>query len=105
MHDHFPSLKSLFLTLRPHEKILTNWRAQRGNFLNTYINFARFLKKFLTNGRAQRGNFFEYIIDFYDFFLRNSIAPRFKKTFGRDAFYYSKTALFCKITPHKKIRP
>ena len=27
-------------------------------------------------------------------------SPPFQKTFGRDAFYYCKTAFFCKIAPH-----
>ena len=29
-------------------------------------------------------------------------SPPFQKTFGRDAFYYCKTAFFCKIAPHFK---
>ena len=29
-------------------------------------------------------------------------SPPFQKTFGRDAFYYCKTAYFCKIAPHFK---
>ena len=41
-----------FFKVFPHDflkKFLTNWRAQRGNFLNTSLIFHDFPKKFLTN--------------------------------------------------------
>ena len=34
--------------------------------------------------------------------LFSARSPPFQKTFGRDAFYYCKTAYFCKIAPHFK---
>ena len=86
-----------------------------------------FINNFLSNGRAQRGKFLIYqlIFKINSFFVEKKYyasiqfkkhsaamrfllvklvfsarSPPFQKTFGRDAFYYCKTAFFCKIAPH-----
>ena len=84
-------------------RFLTNRRAQRGNFFNISIDFLK------TNsyqmGARSAGNFLIYQLIFWIFFFVEKKILRvdsIQKTFGRDAFYYCKTAFFCKIAPHFK---